>query len=379
MTPFVDLGALIRSVYLALKVPAPMKLHFLLALLFAALSACEPPLPDGAFREDTGGGGGMPGGSPVDAGREDVFLITPSMTGGGTENDAAVGLVGGGDAGVSGGVSGMGGQTGGSDAGTGPLSEQAQRLQRLAGRYLMRMDMLSTVSVPQVTGPVKTSNRISHLSVVELARDGETIVANERLCHQTYQHRCLENSCTSVTTTMSPRVVDQLLGVPLTKRVFTFKGNDFSTDMPTQYLGFDAKTNPALPTSNTDQRVWDTVSGGQREGLLLSLTARASLISISCDTYNVQSFAARFSGTALGSDGFPSLLNKTFTLKTTTEATTLASNSRDCQPGKDNATSQVGNETVRFAAVAPEEFAGDLFWRCPDVSAWDKRLAAPAP
>jgi hypothetical protein len=352
-----------------------MRLQVSLALLLGALSACEPPLPPGAYDPPkhltTGGAQG--------GGFEDVRPDTgapsapPPGTAGGAGHDASVG-VGGGDGGATGG-------TPGGDAGA-PMSTEAQRLQKLAGLYLMRMDTFSTTNLMAgILGTIGTRDRISHLSAVEVRREGETLVAYERLCHQTFQHTCTTSSCKSLATTMSPAVINHLVAREYVTRKLSLSGNQLTADPTTVLIGYDAKgTDTSIPTTISDTRVWDTDSSRSgREGLLLNLRASVSFKNIDCNLYNVQTLTSSFEGPAGASDGSLSLVgSKGFTLTTDTKGETLgSSNTMDCDPNGQSAQITKRSELVRFAAVTLQELSN--LWDCPAKEEWDRRLPPAAP
>jgi len=240
------------------------------------------------------------------------------------------------------------------------------------------MDMLSTASATASLITISTKNRVSHLLATELfVKDGQ-LKGYERICYQTFAHVCTKG-CNSLTTTMSAAVIDSFVKMPYLERSYTVS-NGVLTGLPnTMALGFDAKTNPAIPTIE-DNRVWDPVPGGRREGLLVALEL-AAIKNVRCDVYNVQTFVSTFKGQLGGGADSYSLAGPKFDLTTTgSDGISLGAGSSDGTGIRRPALTSTGEE-VRFAPVSPTEFAGNEgleFWNCPSQSAWDTRLPPPA-
>ena len=347
-----------------------MRQQLSLALLFGALGACELALPDDAYYPDAAVG------APVfigqDAGRsEDSMAVIPLRPVGQADAATQPSTPGVGDAGMS-----SGGTTGGRDAGAVALDPQEQRLQALAGRYLMRMDMKSSTTVTALGISVRARNLISHLIVTDLYVEGKQLKANERLCYQTFLHACDQN-CDTLTTVMSEAVVDELVKLQQA-RSYTVNGTQLSSAAQDLNVGFDASSNPSLPSAASDARVWDTIKGNNvKEGLLLTLDTRGRLKNLRCEVYNVQHFTSQLSGAMGGTSDRPSLDGKSFKLTSTNNVVTLgSSNARDCQGDGNNSTTTKGEETVRFKAVSAEEFSENDFWGCPPAQEWSTRLPA---
>jgi hypothetical protein len=357
-----------------------MRLLLPLALLMVALYACEAPLPDGAY---------VPNERPPPGGDDDYDaevkldgMVAPPI-GGGTTSGPTGGGTTGGDAGVPGGTTGGGttggGTAGGGDAGTG-LSEKAKRLEKLVGKYFMRMDMLSRARASSGPIEVRTTNRSSHLLAVELRRDGERLIGYERMCYQTFEHTCLE-SCSSLRTTMNPNVKIDFVKMPYAERYYSFDGTTLRSEPQSALFGFDSQTNKALPSAYTDARLWDPATGNSvREGLMLRLESTGSLVGVTCNVYTVQEFISSFTGSADAGDGSNlSLLNRSFVLSTSGVGKTLGASDNKCMPTGNEAAPEDLGQSVRFAQVQPNEFDEQSFWGCPAQSEWDKRLAPPAP
>jgi hypothetical protein len=346
-----------------------MRLFLSLALLFLALSACEAPLPDGAFFPDTS--------RPMEIDYGDGAVVDAGMVA------PPIGGMGGADA-MSDPV-GTGGTGGGPDGGVGgrtdagvALSELGQKLKKLEGNYFMRMDMLSQSMVKASVVQVETSNRISHLLVTKLVANGEQLSGHERMCYQTYQHGC-DDGCSTLTTQMHPGVTKLFVDMGYIERQYSFAGSTLSTEPQQMLFGFEGKTNKSLPTSTSDARVWDPISGGVHEGLLMKLVSTGGLAQVNCNVYTVQDFTSEFSGPAASGADF-TLLNRSFELTTSGEAKTIGADRSTCQPsGSDNGTTTDKGQTVRFAKVEPSEFAESALFACPPASAWDRLAPPPLP
>ena len=350
-------------------------------VLFLALAACELPRPEGTFMELEAA---IPDSSiapPLQ--RSDASVAAPPIAGGiggvaAMQGGTQGGNVGGG--GMPGGTGDGGGAIGGNevDAG-GPLTPEELALKKLEGRYLMRMDMLSTAKVTQVI-TLATRNRVSHLIATQLAVENGRLKGYERLCYQTFAHTCTQG-CTTLSTTMHPVVTDSLVKMPYAERNYTVSSGMVTGLTSTMPLGFDATSNPTMPTV-TDNRVWDTIPGGVREGLLLTLDLAAPLKNLRCDVYTVQNFVSQIGPSKLGGTGDAPVLSGELKLATIgSDGTTLGSTSNDCKDdgGPPPTTT---NEYVRYAAVRADEFGGlasNDFWNCPPQTEWDKRLPPPPP
>lgn len=361
--------------------------------LTLALAACELPRPEGAYNELEPV---IPDSSVVATGRSDAGMTSapPPVPGG--VGGAQPGMQGGTAGGVAGGMAGVGGTPGGTEGGIGgtmggiggtgdagvQLTPEQAALKSLEGHYLMRMDMLSTLTIKAALGvSISTSNRISHLLAAQLYVDNAgQLKAYERLCYQTFAHRCTQG-CSTVTTTMDARMTDFFTKMDYTPRSYTFSNGmltGMSNSMP---LGFDGKTDARLPTVE-DARVWDPVSGGKREGLLLGLTMASPLKNVNCDVYTTQIFVSKLATTKLaGSATAPSLEGPQFKLETAgSDGATLGSNQADCQDDGTGAPPVEGDQYVRFARVDVNSLGGEQgFWNCPEQGVWDTKLKSPAP
>lgn len=327
------------------------------------LFGCDLPLPAGNYTpEDLDKMMGI-----GDAGRGDAMVVLPPTPGG--AQGGAGGTVGGTVGGTAGGAAG-GGEGGG--------NPDDARLQALAGQYLMRMDMLSTASV-QVLPAVRvgTRNRISYLLVTEIYVEAGQLKSNERLCHQLFAHTCTEG-CSTLSTTTYPAVTDKLVEAPFSQRSYALTATDLTGNTLRMNLGFDASSNEALPTSSSDARVWDIVSGnGDREGMMARLDSKG-LFSVSCDVYSVQSFVSKITGKLGGTSSAPTLVGQTFKLDTSgADAKSLGASDSKCTDDGKNPPTQ-GEQTVRFASAS--EIDRTALFSCPEPSAWEKAgLTTSAP
>jgi hypothetical protein len=344
-----------------------------------ALAACELPRPEGAFIELEAS---LPDAGPTSdmLMRGDATVAPPPPIPGGGIPGTQGGAQTGGQAGMPGGDAGaVGGGPGGADAGA-PLSPEEMALKKLEGRYLMRMDMHSTASVRASVITIDTRNLVSHLLVTQLYVENGQLKGNERLCHQVFAHTCVRN-CNSLKTTMSPVMTNWFVKMD-TPRNYVVSNGMLEGRSNTMALGYDGSMDPRLPTLE-DSRVWDSISGGPREGLVLTLDL-AAIKNVRCDVYTTQTFVSKFGPSRLsGSADAPSLAGTAkFSLDTTgSDGATLGTNNPDCSADEGPPPTQ-GEQNVRFLAVGPGDFVNregqDSFWNCPDATAWD-RLTAPTP
>lgn len=251
-------------------------------------------------------------------------------------------------------------------------SVEEQKLQSLAGLYLMRMDMLSSTTVTPIPGvTIKARSRISHLIATELYVANGQLHADEQLCHQTFAHVCTEG-CETLSTRMHPNVTNLTTRFP---RTYAVQGDTLSGDKMTMLMGYDGSQDSSLPASGSDPRVWDPVpSAPPREGMMatLELKGKFPVPDKNCSVYTVQRFGSSFQGKLKAN----SLIDATFTL--TLESSpgntkTIGSNDSDCS-GEGGA-SDVSSATVRFAKTTRD--AKSLF-DCPEPSEWDV-LPPPLP
>jgi hypothetical protein len=322
----------------------------------SGMGVAPPPVPGGIQSGTQGGGvpGAMPGGMP-----DTTQGGMPGTTPGGT----AGGMMGGVD-----------------DAGPPVLTPEQQALKSLEGRYFMRMDMLSTASVRASIVTLNTINRVSHLIATQLYVENGQLKGSERLCYQTFEHRCM-SGCTALTTRMATGMTDWFVKTDYTPRAYVLSNGMLSAMSNSMALGFDAMTDPRLPTIQ-DARVWDSGPANAREGLLLGLQLSA-LRNVTCDVYTTQIFVSKFGPGRLGGNATaPALEGVQFKLDTTgSDGAQLGQSNTDCRDEGSNPPASEGEQLVRFARVAAGEFGGEegtAFWSCPPQSEWDTRLSPPA-
>jgi hypothetical protein len=168
----------------------------------------------------------------------------------------------------------------------------------LAGRYLMRMDMYSTLNTTS-TPRISLSNRVSNLFMLELAFDGERLVGTEYLCDQTYAHRCL-SGCRDWSTKVDQSVRQSYFaGERSIEREYTFDkaSQKLTAAEKAIALGYDeGEGQNTVPSDVSDPRLWKAAAG---PGIYTSFNAVAA-ITVSCQVSTVQSFTTSFSGTLSG-------------------------------------------------------------------------------
>lgn len=353
-------------------------------MALALLAGCELARPEGAYFEREAM---VPEAGLIETVRTDAGPVLPPPVPGGVQSGTQGGGMQGGMPGTSGGTAGgMAGDMGGViDAGPPVLTAEQQALKSLEGRYFMRMDMMSTTTIQSALARLTTVNRISHLIATQLVYDNGQLKGSERLCYQTFEHRCM-SGCTSLTTRMAASMTDWFVKMEYTQRNYVLSNGMLSGMTNTMALGYDAKTNPQLPTIE-DARVWDPVPGAKREGLLLGLQL-TGLRNVTCDVYTTQSFVSKFGPARLG--GTPTMptleagsSGLKFALDTEgSDGATLDATDANCKDSGSAAPSNDGGEQyVRFARVGPSEFGGEgntAFWGCPPQSEWDSRLRPPS-
>jgi hypothetical protein len=320
----------------------------------SGMVVAPPPVPGGI--QSGAQGGGMPGSTQGGM---------PGTTQGGMPGTTPGGTAGGMMAGML-------------DAGPGLTPEQ-QALKNLEGRYFMRMDMLSMASVRASFVTLNTVNRVSHLIATQLYVEDGQLKASERLCYQTFEHRCM-SGCTSLTTRMAAGMTDWFVKMEYTPRSYLLSNGALTGMSNSMALGFDAKADPRLPTIE-DARVWDSGPSAKREGLLLGLQLSA-LRSVTCDVYTTQVFVSKFAGRLGGSATAPALDGVQYELDTAgSDGAQLGENNSDCHDDGRNPAPVESDQYVRFARVGPAEFGGEqgtAFWACPPQSEWDTRLPPPS-
>lgn len=331
----------------------PLKRCLIVAVVGLATMGCggedapvDPPA-DGTDEDDARG-------SITDAGRVDAGVNTAAQK----PNDAGAKIP---DA-----------QRPSAEAGSGN-----KKLDALAGRYLMRLDVLGTATSPSpLGGEVAIRSRVSTLIVAELAVDGDQLSGTERVCTQVIAQKC-EKQCTSASTSVDSRVVSGFLLQRQQHRTYTLaEDGTFRGERSIAQLGYDdTNEDAAAPTSPDDKRLWDVVPGNDiGEGLLSKLSVTLGL-TISCDAYGTQKFASSFSGKLGGSDGAPTIPEMTLALDGS-EGTRLGSSSPACDAQEVSSPVEIANaRMVRYG----DDMNDDAFWNCPAPSVFDQQLPPTEP
>ena len=175
-------------------------------------------------------------------------------------------------------------------------------LDTLAGKYLLRFDSVGTTSSGTA---LAVRSRVSLLWLTELKVDGAKLKASERLCTQVTTQMC-KTGCATSSTVIDPKVISDFFPKKSFERTYTL-GDDgtFTGEAATAPLGYDDSGSGALPTMPSDSRLWDVLPGGDREGVLTSLTLTGVGVplinNVQCQVYGVQKLVSRFHGTLQGS------------------------------------------------------------------------------
>jgi hypothetical protein len=186
----------------------------------------------------------------------------------------------------------------------------------LAGRYLMRMDMYSSLDTAG-TPRIQLRNRVSNLFLVDVVFDGERLQAREALCDQTYAHRC-QSGCRGWSTKIDSAVRAEYFGGARTiEREYGYDeaSGKLTAKQSAISLGYDEREGQsAVPTDASDPRVWKKGGG---PGLYTIFEATPSIGgTITCQVSTVQRFTTEFSGTMSGTPS--SLDGKEFSFTTMT-------------------------------------------------------------
>lgn len=258
----------------------------------------------------------------------------------------------------------------------GQLVEVKGPLDKLAGRYLMRLDLYSRVTSTG-TPSLSLNNRMSNLFVVDVRVEDDRLVATEMLCEQTYAHQCLSSSCKSWVTRVSPAVVDEFFtpdrAIERTYNLDEETGK-LTGEKKTLSLGFDEQSGKtALPTQPSDTRVWKVGSGS---GVYTEFEASVSVPvvgtqTVRCQVSNVQRIETEFS--AMLSQDEPTLegVNIQVDISGTTANVIHATGtpSTQCTPAKlQEQAPEDETATLKF-----KRFDGD---GCPTAGEFDAELAA---
>ncbi|HEX5658144.1 MAG TPA: hypothetical protein VFX59_13160, partial [Polyangiales bacterium] len=183
-------------------------------------------------------------------------------------------------------------------------SSDDPKLNALAGRYLMRWDVLGTATSPNPLGELKIRSRLSTLVVAELAVKDGRLVSTERICTQVAAQKCLENTCSKANTTVDERTINNFLLKRTQERAWSLAADGTVTGAEsTALLGYDDEDpNASLPTENTDERVWDVdTSNSVNEGFLTRISVTLG-IPINCTAYGTQKYVSILKGKLDGSE-----------------------------------------------------------------------------
>jgi hypothetical protein len=274
-----------------------------------------------------------------------------------------------------------GGKDAGKDAGgptvpdtgaKGDASSGNPKLDALAGRYLIRMDVLGIASSPgPLTGEIKIASRVSTMVVAELSVDGDHLTANERVCTQDVKQEC-RDLCTNASTTVDQRVIDNFLLKRNQHRKYTLaEDGTFSGEQSAAQLGYDDPDESAhAPTDPGDERIWDVDSSNDvREGFMTKLSVTLG-VTVNCDAYAVQKYITSFSGTLGGTDDKPEIPQMDLVLDGA-EGNALGSSSTACNTK--NASSPVMSANVRMVRYG-DDLSDSEFWGCPSVDTFDEKM-----
>lgn len=301
-------------------------------------------------------------------------------TGGDQEADAKVAS----DAGTRSDASS--GDAGKPDSGSKPASDagapsddgggaSSATLDALAGRYLMRWDVLGTASSNFLGGEMKVRSRLSTLVVAELSVEGGKLMSKERVCTQVAEQKC-ESICDTASTVVDPRTIKDFLLKKYQAREFTLSSDGTLTaERAVAQLGYDdTDLDTAAPTSSDDKRVWDVISGSPREGFLTKVSISSLGLTVACNVYGTQKFVTTFSGKLGGTDDAPEL-PATMTLDLLdSDAQRLGADMDTC--ANQEADSPVDSQNARM--VRYDADPSDAFWDCPADSVFDSMMA-PTP
>ncbi len=268
------------------------------------------------------------------------------------------------------------------DSGQRDASSGDPKLDALAGRYMMRWDVVGTASSKTPLGdPLTIRSRLSTLVIAELSvRDGK-LMSNERVCTQVADQKCKEG-CTKATTVVDSRTINNFLIKKNQTREFTLGGDTLTAGHSVAQLGYDdADLETAAPTSNSDQRVWDVdPSTPAREGFLTKISATVTTplggVPYFCDAFGTQKFVSTFSAT-LGSDGKLSFEPDNLNLDGS-QAPVLGSSDPNCDSQAMMAMTPIDKHDAYMVRYG-DDLSADVFWACPSNSEFDKALPPTEP
>jgi hypothetical protein len=267
-------------------------------------------------------------------------------------------------------------------------------LSELIGPYWFRIDHYtsSTQSISRPPAPTLTvsiRNRTSYMGVALIDQGANGLVSFERICQQTFAHRCVTGCVNGDTkTTVHPNALAMLNDVEPTMRVLTLdqaamqlKGQAHSFA-----LGYKGTEDMSLPQSPTDARVWDThplqqgLEGFDTQAIVavtqLGITRTAGCqMNLVLKFQNNWSIPLKKSGEVFQMDG-PGTASLTGTDSKVLRATGSGEASdADCMGNDDPDATMDLRTQIRFLKVTPQ----DIERVCPKISEFDQRLPAEAP
>ena len=249
------------------------------------------------------------------------------------------------------------------------------------GTYLMRMDMFSQVESKVLTTTLRVKNRVSNLLLAEVRVEGDRLISQETLCHQTYAHNC-ESGCADGWRTTPDAKLSAFLPRASTGRAYVVDGSMLRAEQAVIALGFDdddVSSSTSVPTDLNDARLWKLEpSDPKRVGLRTRLQTQVSVARFDCVVSAVQLFATTFEG-AVGEAASP-LEGVSFNLATPPmPAASLAAEgepSSYCNQKtlgeQASAGGKDGAQLVRFSKTGSRD-------TCPDVAMFEQALPAQAP
>lgn len=256
-------------------------------------------------------------------------------------------------------------------------------LDALAGTYLMRMDMYSSVATTR-TPMLRLKNRVSNLMMVDLRVDDGKLVASEWMCDQSYAHSCESSNCKSWKTQLNSMVRSGYFGDPeraVTRSLsFDPESRELKGERASIPLGYDEKEGEqAVPSTRDDARVWKIGSEGR--GMFSLMTASVQIAvsaqEVACEVENAQRFTTVFAGKlaagtlSLEGVSFPLDLDATDgeVLAVRAANSTSASRSQCTKANFEDSSGMQGTATVRF-----KRFEG----QCPSAAQFDS-MFPPSP
>jgi hypothetical protein len=252
-------------------------------------------------------------------------------------------------------------------------------LEALAGRYLMRWDVLGTAKSNFLGGEMRIRSRLSTLVVAELKVEGNKLVSEERVCTQIAAQKC-ESICDTARTVVDPRTIEDFLKKKKQTREFTVSGDGtFTAERSVAQLGYDDEDlDGEVPTSSDDERVWDVEAGDPREGFLTSITVKALGLGPTCQAFGTQKYVSSFSGKLGGSDDAPTLPTIMALDLLDSAAATLGSSDATCNEQAMMAESPIDEANARMVRYG-DDLSEDAFWACPADSVFNEKMPGSEP